>query len=287
MLPCRADMANSSSLHSNSQKAVFFKQSGELLGSKTSTDPWTAAGVRETHDKIARAHRSAEELGIVGLTLVSGAGNVVRGEGLKSQGIAGRSADLIGRLATLQNTITILEALDAGQVPVAGFITPSMALVDKNKAVFAPYNIDDVREAHGQGKVVLIAGGTGEDNVTTDHAVMWYGQDYANAAPDLEVTILKGTKFDGVYDSDPSKSTNARKFASIGAPYMLRNYAQYPVVDEPSLGKIVESGLSMLVYADGSHDLETVLRHDPRSGGNGNSIGTLIVPQDQKPVLAA
>jgi uridylate kinase len=287
VLPCRADMANSSSLHSNSQKAVFFKQSGELLTTKGSGELWTPAGTRETGDKIARVYRVRDEIGVSAITLVSGAGNVIRGNGLKRQGIAGSEADRLGRLGTIMNTIAIDHALRDAKVPVQRFIATGMSFTDMGQEQFAPYNIDDIQEAHDQGRVVLIAGGTGEDNVTTDHAVMWYGHDYALASPDSEVTVLKGTKHDGVYETDPDKSTTAKKYATIGAPYMLRNYAQYPVVDEPSLGKIVESGLSMLVYADGAHDLETVLRHDPRSGGNGNSIGTLIVPQDEAPVLAA
>ncbi|HVS58696.1 MAG TPA: hypothetical protein VHD60_03080 [Candidatus Saccharimonadales bacterium] len=266
-------------------RAVFFKQSGERLaatgGDDNDRDIYHPSGVRTVGEKLAQVHKLQKELDLSGITVVSGAGNIIRGDRLREKRIAMQAADVLGRLATIQNTIVIAEQLELRGVPHQIFITNRMKVQDQSLRA-ARYDAADVCQTHAEGKIALIGGGTGEDNVTTDNAVVWYAQDYRNIH-DGNVTILKGTQVDGVFEDDPSKRSDARRYKIIGAPYMLANYERYGVVDKASLQQLIDSNLSMVVYADGGHDLETVLRHDPERG-NGTSIGTVIMPTDVKPV---
>ena len=128
--------------------------------------------------------------------------------------------------------------------------------------------------------MVLVAGGTGEDGKTTDNAVLEYARRHAEAWPTDEIVVLKGTKYDGVYDQDPAKHAGARRYAQISASDMLREYHRFGAVDRDCLTAIEQSGIGMRVYRDSDHDLEAALSN------NGSSIGTLIVPEDVAPVLA-
>ena len=143
------------------------------------------------------------------------------------------------------------------------------------------YSLDGVRDAFDQEKIVLIGGGTGEDNVTTDNAVMSYAIAHRDSAPEDEVLVLKGTKFDGVYDKDPAQFANAKRISRISAQHMLGHIDNFRVVDESCLEQIAASGLGMRIYRDGQHDLTTVLERHNKSS---RTIGTLIVSDsDLKP----
>lgn len=262
------------------------KQSGELLASQGQPGEfWTPNGVRASTDKIAAAHRrwTRGEIGLRGLMLVSGAGNQIRGERLREQGIARGYEDVLGRLATVSNTLVLASALSERKVPVSVFIAQPMAYKDARNQdlAFQEYDPCAVMDAYAKEHVVLVGGGTGKDGQTTDTAVLEYAAMQKAHTPDDEVVALKGTKFDGVYDDDPRKNAAARRFSVISAHTMLQNYAQFAAVDKPSLQQIIDSGVSLQVYADGHHDLVTVL------DGGRDDIGTRIVPEDVEPQLAA
>lgn len=256
------------------------KQSGELLTKKNSGELWTPDGVVNSTEKISRAYKQKDRLSLDGLMIVSGAGNIIRGDKLKEHGLAQGVEDVLGRLATIQNTLVLASSLSAAKVPNKVFIANNMGFSDPAIGKIDPYNIEAEREAYSREEVVLIAGGTGEDGKTTDNAVLEYARRHAERWPEDEVVVIKGTKYDGVYTGDPEKNANVRRYASISAKYMLDNYERYPVVDRACLESIIDTGLSMRVYQDGSHDLEAALAI------NGSSIGTLIVPENKEAVLA-
>jgi len=268
-----------------SGRTIFLKQSGERLNQGAESGyPWYAEDVQATGKKLAFAYHAMDELAITGLTVVSGAGNIARGKDLRDSGIAPKRADFLGRLGTIQNTEIILETLEAMNVPATVFLANRMRLEDESVKL-EPYSVDRMHQAHEEGRVVLIAGGTGQDGVTTDNAVVTYARQYHQNFGG-EVTILKGTKFDGVFNGDPKKQANARCYKKISARYMLKHYEErFTVVDKQSLEELIKSNLSMLVYADGEYDFETILRHDPRNNGtSGESIGTVIVPESTKAI---
>jgi|GEM_PF-1401385 len=260
---------------------VHLKQSGELL--RAGGEPvapgkpspvWTPNGVRLSTEKLVAAHREREKLGIDGLLVISGAGNIVRGEDLENQHIASGMGDFLGRLATIQNTIVLEKALAAQRVPVSVFIAETMGLVDAtiDPDYFQPYDVEAVNEAYARERIVLIAGGTGEDGKTTDNAVLEYAKRQQAYKPEGTALILKGTKYDGVYERDPARFADERRFAIISAEQMIENHDQLGTVDISCLEQIRDSELKMRVYADGQHDLLTVIAQN-----GGSSIGTLIV----------
>ena len=258
---------------------VHLKQSGELLAAHGKKgELWTPDGVRSSVEKAAMAYESRRSLGMKGLMLVSGAGNIIRGQELRAHGIADGQADLLGRLATIQNTLVLAQGLRSRGVPTVTFLADSMELADRSlNGDLKTYDVDEVRNAYDDERIVLVGGGTGEDNVTTDHAVMAYAAKHIEADPGADVIVLKGTKHDGVYDSDPAKDARARRYTEISAQLMLDDYDRFAAVDKSCLEQIVETGLSMQLYRDGAHDLTYVLE-----GHNGsvNRVGTLIVSSD-------
>ena len=262
---------------------VHLKHSGELLSSHGDPNAlWTPNGVRASTEKIVSVHRTREQLGVSGILMVSGAGNIVRGDQLRKHGIANGRADALGRLATVMNTIELAQALEERRVPVAMYIADTMSLRDTSITGndLMQYDPQAVREAYEKERIVLVAGGTGEDNKTTDNAVLEYARRHKALIDGTDdVLILKGTKYDGVYDRDPAADARAKRFARISAGYMAQFYKDFPVVDRASLDTINESGLSLRVYADGNHDLRTVLE-------DGDEIGTLIVPGYSEPEYA-
>lgn len=258
---------------------VKAKQSGELLTRQPGA-LWSPDGVLASADKIERAHRRRAEHDLEGLLIVSGAGNIVRGKELRHQGLATGIEDALGRLATIQNTLMLASALSNASVPSRVFIANSMGYKDPTIGTVEPYDVEAERQAYQSERVVLIAGGTGEDDRTTDNAVLEYANRHASAWPEDDVVVLKGTKYDGVYSDDPREHGDARRFSQISAGYMLTNYNRYCAVDRACLQQIGATGLSMRVYADRDHDLATAIV------SNGDGVGTLIVPGDSKPVLA-
>ena len=262
------------------KRVIFLKLSGERLA-KDGTG-WQADSLKLISRKLAAAYKLSQQIGIEGMVLVPGAGNIIRGEQLKSQGIAKRRADMLGRIGTLMNSLTIAEALKDLRIPVEILIAKSMEFKDANLSL-PQYSVKRAGKLLADGKLVIIAGGSGKNNVTTDYSVAFYAGDYRREFPTTEVVVLKGTKHDGVYERDPKKVKSPRRFRTIGAPMMQRDYQRFSAVDERSLQEIIKHKLEMLVYADDKHDLETILRHDFTD--NKNTIGTLIVAGDVTPVF--
>lgn len=266
---------------------VHLKQSGELLGHDDEDSKqghlWTPNGVRASADKLAAAHRRFDTLGIEGMVVVSGAGNVVRGDKLKKENIATGLEDFLGRLGTVQNTIVLAKALEALRVPVRVFISERMGISDPSLPTdyLEPYDAEAVQSAHESQRLVLISGGTGEDNKTTDNAIMEYAKRQKEVTPGSEVLALKGTKLDGVFEYDPDKDARARPYRTISAQTMLEDYGRYGVVDRASLGQIVETGIPMRIYADGQHDIAAAV------GPGNDHVGTLVVGQLVEPELVA
>lgn len=267
---------------SEPKRAVFLKQSGELLEGPDTSNHWQAA--QKVAAELAKAYKRLEEFNIAGLTLVPGGGNIARGVELRFQNVAESYADVIGRWATIGNALVLAGALEVQNVPVELFISNKMAYRDASINLIS-YSAERVAEAHRQGKVVIIGGGSGEDNATTDYAVALYARDYARVY-DGPITVLKSTKFDGVYESDPAKAAAGAplaRYVRLSAHTIRDNYQKLKAVDERSLEQLIDGHLSMLVYSDAKHDLSEVLEV---SGQTQSTVGTLIVPEKIPPLLA-
>ncbi|MDB5161055.1 MAG: kinase [Candidatus Saccharibacteria bacterium] len=269
-------------------RVVLAKLSGELLAQgNPGAQGWNVDAVNNVGHSIAEAYAVREELGICGLTFIPGGGNIARGAVTRE--IFGGTADGNGRLATIQNTLAIAATLTRLKIPHVIMLAQNMGLRDKSYSL-EEYSAASAHKAHQVGKIVLIAGGTGEDNKTTDSAVVFYAKDYKTifSGP---VTIYKGTaNVDGVCDKDPRKvgegEEPAKLYMRVGADYMLGDYVRFKIVDRQSLEQLADSDLSILVYRDGGAlNLAEVMRRDPRFNKTSEPIGTVIVPRLAEPVF--
>lgn len=176
---------------------ILLKFSGEALAGKTSYGIEPAV-----IDRIAKEVRELVELEVQ-VGIVVGGGNLFRGETLSDAGIGRITGDHIGMLATLINALALRDAFErAGietrvmsAIPMSGIVD----YYDRRKAV------DHLRH----GKVVIFAAGTGNPLVTTDSAAS------LRAIETQADILLKATSVDGIYDSDPAKNPNAKRYHSL------------------------------------------------------------------------
>ena len=174
-------------------KRILLKISGESLGEDgTGVSPQVVA---EVADQIASVHRLGVEVAIV-----CGGGNLIRGAEFAKLGTNRSTADHMGMLATSINALALQDGLER-----AGVATRAACAVEM-KTVMEPYIRRRVIRHLEKGRVVVLAGGTGNPYFTTDTAA-------ALRATELGVdAIFKATKVDGVYTADPRKDSSAVKF---------------------------------------------------------------------------
>lgn len=178
-------------------KRIFLKLSGEsLMGSQEfGIDPET---LKEFASEIADVHRLGVQVGIV-----IGGGNIFRGIQAAAYQIDKVSGDQMGMLATVINCIALQNALEAEGVP-----TRLQSAIKMEQIAEPVIRRRAVRHLE-KNRVVLFGAGTGNPYFTTDTAA-------ALRAIEVEAEIvIKGTRVDGIYDSDPEKNPDAKKFETI------------------------------------------------------------------------
>ncbi len=178
-------------------KRPLLKLSGEMLGGKDGF-----GFDRVTLEKFAAEVKDLIKSGITP-GIVIGGGNFFRGARTTLPALKRHRADAIGMLATVMNAICFAEHLEAAGVKTAVFSAVPMA------GMAMAYDIDRARTLLDEGTVCLYSCGTGNPYFSTDSA---------SALRAIETgcdVLIKGTKVDGVYDSDPAKNPAARKFDQI------------------------------------------------------------------------
>lgn len=178
-------------------KKVLLKLSGESLAgsSKMGIDS-------ERLSSYAKQIKEIVDKG-TSVAIVIGGGNIFRGLQASAKGLDRVSGDNMGMLATVINAIALRASIDA----IGGRV--HLMTATKMAPIGELYVSRKAKEYLSRGEVVIIAGGTGNPYFTTDTAS-------ALRALELEVDIfLKGTRVDGIYDSDPEKNPNAVKFDKI------------------------------------------------------------------------
>lgn len=230
-------------------KKVLLKLSGESLAgdNKQGIDA-------ERLSAYARQIKSIEAKG-TNVAIVIGGGNIFRGLQASAQGFDRVSGDSMGMLATVINSIALRAALEAIETPV------KLLTATKMEPVGEIYNSKKAKQYMREGKVVIIAGGTGNPYFTTDTAS-------ALRALELDVDImLKGTRVDGIYDSDPEKNPDAVKFASITYDEIYQKGLK--VMDMTATTMCKENGMKIAVFdMDTEGNLEKVIAGEP--------IGTVV-----------
>jgi len=230
-------------------KRVLLKLSGEALGGEQGygIDPNTITA-------IAREVKQVVELGVE-LSLVIGGGNIFRGLAASSKGMDRASADYMGMLATMINSLAMQDALE--KVGVDTRVQSAIAMAE----VAEPYIRRRAIRHLEKGRVVIFGAGTGNPYFTTDTAAslraMEIGAD----------VILKGTKVDGVYSADPNKDRNATKYETLSYLEVLRKGLQ--VMDATAISLCMDNSLPIIVF-DVTTDGNVV------RVVNGERIGTLV-----------
>lgn len=267
------------------QRVVHLKQSGELLTDVAGVR-WTLSALKRSAARLGEVQRRASELGVLGLLVVSGGGNVPdgfgRGANTRAQFGEGSKvahyADVIGRRSTVDNSIMLAAALEDAGVPYLLLAAPNSAFNDVELGSIKEYSPALVQAAYGHGKIVIMAGGTGKAGQTTDAAVVEYAMWQAQAFPGVPSIALKSTKFNGVFEGDPAKVPDTKRYKTISAADMLANYERLGAVDRRCLEILQEAGRENLdvrlqIYA-AEHSIATALE-DP---GLGTIVQSFAVP---------
>jgi uridylate kinase len=230
-------------------KRILLKLSGEALAGQQGygIDPDIILG-------IAKEIREVVDLGVQ-LAIVIGGGNIFRGLAASSAGMDRASADYMGMLATVMNSLALQDALEK-----AGVITRVQSAIEM-QAIAEPYIRRRAVRHLEKGRVVIFGAGTGNPFFTTDTAASLRAVEIG-----AEI-ILKATKVDGVYNADPNKDKNAVKYDQLTYLDVLKQGLQ--VMDSTATSLCMDNNLPIIVF-------------DLTSTGNikrvvcGDQIGTLV-----------
>lgn len=209
-------------------KRILLKLSGEsLMGSKgNGIDP----NVLEFYAKeIKKVHSLGVEIGIV-----IGGGNIYRGLNASEQGIDRVTGDQMGMLATMINSLALQNALEK-----EGMFTRLMSAIKMEEIAEPVIRRRAIRHLE-KGRIVIFGAGTGHPYFSTDTAASLRAVEIdANA-------ILKGTRVDGVYDSDPEKNPDALFYNQITYADILHNNLR--VMDLTAISLCKENDLPIMVF---------------------------------------
>jgi uridylate kinase len=228
---------------------VLLKLSGEsLMGEK-------GFGIDQTvisffADEVKRALETGLEMGIV-----IGGGNIFRGLGAEDQGVERVTGDYMGMLATMINSLALQNAIEA-----KGVQTRLMSALDMDE-IAEPFIRRRALRHLEKGRVVIFGAGTGHPYFSTDTAASLRAVEIQADA------ILKGTRVDGVYDSDPEKNPDAVRFNEI--PYIDVLSKDLRVMDMTAISLCRENDLPIIVFnMNEPGNLLSVVR--------GDDVGTVV-----------
>jgi len=230
-------------------KRVLVKLSGEaLMGDRS-------FGISpEMLNYLSGEVRSVYDLGVQ-VALVVGGGNIFRGVAASSYGMDRTSADHIGMLATVINSIGLQDALEKQGVETRVQTAIEMA------AFAEPYILRRAVRHLEKGRVVIFAAGTGNPYCTTDTAA-------ALRAQEIHADVLiKGTKVDGIYNADPVIDKQAKKIDSLSYLEILKG--QLKVMDLTAISLAMDNQLPVIVY-------NLNVKGNMRRVVCGENVGTLV-----------
>ena len=208
-------------------KRILLKLSGEALSGKSGF----GIDVAEA-ETIAGRIKEVHEMGVE-VAVVIGAGNIWRGKQGLERGMDRATADYMGMLATVMNALMVMDALERD-----GVYTRVMSAIEM-RAIAEPYIRRRAIRHLEKGRVVIFSAGTGNPYFSTDTAA-------ALRATEIGAdVVIKATKVDGVYDSDPKKNSHATKFDSMTHLDFLSR--RLTVMDSTAVTLCMENNLPILV----------------------------------------
>ncbi|MGI6367368.1 MAG: UMP kinase [Anaerolineae bacterium] len=209
-------------------KRVLLKLSGEFLAGSSGfgIDPAVAQAV-------AAQIKPAHELGVE-IAVVIGGGNILRGANVMEYGMDRATADYMGMLGTVMNAMALQDALE--HMGVDTRVQTAIEMRD----VAEPYIRRRAIRHLEKGRVVIFGAGTGNPYFTTDTAASLRAMEI-----DAEV-LLKATKVDGVYDKDPMRYPDARRFERL--TYLEALNLGVGVMDSTALSLCMDNNLQLMVF---------------------------------------
>ena len=230
-------------------KRILLKISGEaMMGDQAyGVDPVTV-------EFIAREIKDAVSMGIE-MAIVIGGGNIFRGVEASMKGIERTSADYMGMLATVINALALQNYLEKYDIP-----TRVQSAIEM-KELAEPYIRRKAMRHLEKGRTVIFAAGTGNPYFTTDTAASLRAMEI-----DAEI-ILKATKVDGIYSSDPMKDRTAKKYDTLTYIDVLKKGLS--IMDSTAISLCMDNSLPIVVFnLRGKGNVRKILE--------GKKIGTLV-----------
>ena len=209
-------------------RRILLKLSGEALGGE--------AGLGICPDSvhnIARQIKKVRQLG-VSVVIVVGGGNIFRGLQGSERGIERATGDYMGMLATVINALALQDALEKQGVGTRVQSAITMAQVAE------PFIRRRAMRHLEKGRVVIFGGGTGNPYFSTDTAAALRANEMGADV------ILKATKVDGIYDSDPKTNPKAKRFSKI--TYLAALQRQLKVMDSTAFSLCMDNKMPIVVF---------------------------------------
>ena len=230
-------------------KRVLLKLSGEALGG--------SAGIGIDAKAIGDMASQIQEVRALGIevVVVIGGGNIFRGLQGAEQGIERATGDYMGMLATVINSLAVQDRLEKLGVPTRVQSAITMAQLTE------PFIRRRAIRHLEKGRVVIFGGGTGNPYFSTDTAAALRANEMG-----AEV-ILKATKVDGIYDSDPKKNPKAKRYDRIS--YQEALFKQLKVMDSTAFSLCMDNKMPIIVF-------DVFKPHNLRKVIQGEKVGTLV-----------
>jgi uridylate kinase len=231
-------------------RRILLKISGESLGGGGSL----AICAQAIHE-MALQICEVRELGVE-VVVVVGGGNIFRGLSAGNHGIERATGDYMGMLATVINALALQDALE--KLGVSTRVQSAIAM----SQVAEPFIRRRAVRHLEKGRVVIFGGGTGNPYFSTDTAAALRANEIG-----AEV-ILKATKVDGIYDSDPNTNPGAKRFAQIS--YLDALQKRLKVMDSTAFSLCMDNKMPIIVF-------DVFKAHNLRRVVLGEKVGTLVV----------
>jgi uridylate kinase len=233
----------------NKYKRILLKLSGEaLLGEKN-------FGIdQKVLEYIAKELKGISKSGVQ-IAIVIGGGNIFRGLEASAEGMERTSADYMGMLATALNALALQNALETNGMP-----TRVQSAIEMQELAEPYIRRRAVRHLE-KGRFVIFAAGTGNPYFTTDTAAA------LRAAEIGAEVIMKATKVDGIYSSDPMKDPKAKKFKTISYMDVLKKGLK--VMDSTATSLCMENQMPIIVFS-------LLKKNNIKKILEGKKVGTIV-----------
>ena len=228
---------------------VLLKLSGESLG-----DAHGLGIAPEAVHHMAGQILEVRDLGVQ-VVVVVGGGNIFRGLSGSERGIERATGEYMGMLATIINALALQDALEKLGAPTR--VQSAIAMAQVAESFIRRRAVRHLEK----GRVVIFGGGTGNPYFSTDTAAALRANEIG-----AEV-ILKATKVDGIYDSDPKKNPDAKRFAQI--TYLDALQRQLKVMDSTAFSLCMDNKMPIIVF-------DFFREHNLRRVVLGEKVGTLV-----------